>query len=285
MSGEERLIKRIVKEYLFIFIGSFLLAAGMNMFLVPLQLSSGGIGSIGTVLLYVFGVPLSVTNLVFNAVLFVFGYKFLGKDAVIKTVAGIAFLSFSLEVTKYLPTFKEDMIFACVCGGILVGAGVGLVVRVGGSTGGSDFAGLMIKRFVPHISVATFILIIDCVIIVIAGIVFGSYAVTFYSALAMFISAKVTDFILNMGDAAKSLFIITEKADEVKLVILEKYERGITEIYSKGAYSGEDRMMLLCAVSPKEAPLVVKTVKAIDERAFVIISDAREILGEGFKGN
>lgn len=274
--------KKIVKEYLSIAIGAFLLAVGMNMFLVPLQLSSGGIGTIGTVLLYVFQVPLSITSLVLNSVLFVFGYKLLGKDAIIKTAAGILFLSLFLEVSRYLPAFKEDLIFASVCGGVLVGMGIGIVVRVGGSTGGSDFAGIMIKGLIPHISVATVILTIDLAIILASGFVFRSYTVTFYSALAMFISSKIADTILAMGDVAKSLFIITEKADEVKWVILERYERGITEIYSKGAYSGEERMTLLCAASPKEAPLVVKTVKAIDEKAFIIISDARKILGQGF---
>ncbi|MBO5909253.1 MAG: YitT family protein [Clostridia bacterium] len=277
------MLKKIIKEYLSVAIGAFLLAAGINMFLLPLQLSSGGIGTIGTVLLYIFKIPLSVTSLVLNAVLFIFGYRLLGRDAIIKTAAGILFLSLFLEISKYLPTFKEDMFFASVCGGVLVGIGIGIVVRVGGSTGGSDFAGIMMKRLVPHISVATFILIIDFVIIVISGFVFKSYAVTFYSALAMFISAKVADAILDMGDVAKSLFIITEKSDEVKAVVLEKYKRGVTEIYSKGAYSGEERMMLLCAVSPKEAPLVVKTVKSVDEKAFIIISDARKILGQGFK--
>ena len=232
--------------------------------------------------LYVLQVPLSITSLVLNSVLFVFGYKLLGKDAIIKTAAGILFLSLFLEVSRYLPAFKEDLIFASVCGGVLVGMGIGIVVRVGGSTGGSDFAGIMIKGFIPHISVATVILTIDLAIILASGFVFRSYTVTFYSALAMFISSKIADTILAMGDVAKSLFIITEKADEVKWVILERYERGITEIYSKGAYSGEERMTLLCAASPKEAPLVVKTVKAIDEKAFIIISDARKILGQGF---
>lgn len=277
------LAKRILKDYLSIAIGSFFVAAGLTMFLVPFQLSSGGIGTLGTILLYLFKIPLSVTNLILNAVLFILGYKFLGKGAVLKTVAGILFLSLFLELTSYFPIFKEDLFFCTVCGGILDGIGVGLVVKVGGSTGGSDFAGLIIKRFLPHIPVATTILIINCAIIALAAIVFESYEVAFYSMVALYISSKITDGIMTIGEEAKTIYIISEKYLEIEQIITEKFERSATEFCSKGAYSKEEKPTLLCVVRPKEAPKLVNEVKNIDKNAFVIISDAREVLGEGFK--
>lgn len=276
-------MKKLVREYTFVIIGSFFVAAGLDLFLVPFNLSSGGVGTLGTILLHLFKIPLSVTNLACNAVLFVLGYRFLGKNSVFKTIVGIVFLSVFLEVTSFMPKFSEDIILCCVCGGILDGIGIGLIVKVEGSTGGSDFACLILKRFLPHVPMSVLMLFVNGVIILIAGIVFESYVVAFYSTLAIYVSSKITDGILNVGDAAKSVQIISEKQEEIKAVVLQKFERGVTEFYSRGAYSGEEKVTLLCIVKPKEAPKLIKEVHAIDKTAFVVISDAKEVLGEGFK--
>ncbi len=279
---KEKMI-RVLFEYIYIAIGTLLLAAGMNLFLVPCKLSAGGIGTLGTVLLYIFNVPLSVTNLLLNIVLFIFGYKYLGKTSVIKTIAGIIFLSAALEITKVFSILCNDLFMASVAGGILVGAGVGFVVKKEASTGGSDFAALILRKFFPHIPVASIILIIDCVIIAFSGIVFKSFLITFYSILSMFVSSVITDWFLTIGDSAKNVYILSDKHEEISKVILEKFERGITAIYSKGVYSDNDKIMLMCVVSPKEVPYLANAIRNIDKNAFVIICDVREVLGEGFK--
>lgn len=276
-------MKKTIKSYLFIAIGAFMLAAGLNMFLVPCKISSGGVSSIGTMLLYKFDIPMSVTNIFFNAVLFVLGYKFVGKNSVLRTIAGIIFLSAFLEITKYLPAFEDDIFISTVIGGVLVGIGVGFVVKVEASTGGSDFAGLILKNFFPHIPVATLILFIDSAIIIISGIVFKSYMIAFYSAIAMFIASKVTDSIMTMGDAAKSVYIISSENEKISQMIMNTFNRGVTGVYSKGLYTGSENMMLLCAVSPKQLPRLINKVKEIDADAFVIVSDVKEVHGEGFK--
>ena len=276
-------IKSVVKDYFLIVLGTFILAAGLNLFLVPCRISSGGISSIGTVLLYKLNIPMSVTNIVFNALLFIFGYKYVGKSSVVKTVVGIAGLSAFLEVTKLFSAFGDDLFVATVIGGALVGVGVGLVVRVEASTGGSDFAALILKKFFPHISVANLILVIDSLIIVFAGFMFGDYMITFYSAIAMFIASKATDAIAAMGDAAKSVYIMSAKNADISRMIIDTFERGVTGVYSKGIYTGQDNMMLLCVVSPKQLPRLVNKIKEIDKTAFIIVSEAREVLGEGFK--
>ena len=278
-------IKSVIKDYFLIVLGTFILAVGLNLFLVPCRISSGGISSIGTVLLYKLNIPMSVTNIVFNALLFTLGYKYVGKSSVVKTIVGIVGLSAFLEVTKFFPVFGDDLFIATVIGGVLVGIGVGLVVRVEASTGGSDFAALILKKFFPHISVANLILVIDSLIIVFAGIMFNDYMITFYSAIAMFIASKATDAIAAMGDAAKSVYIMSAKNSEISQMIIETFERGVTGVYSKGVYSGEDNMMLLCVVSPKQLPRLIHKVKEIDKDAFIIVNDVREVLGEGFKEN
>ncbi len=275
--------KPYIKEFLFIIIGSFILALGINMFLAPNKISSGGISSIGTILLHLFGVKMSITNLVANIILFIFGFKYLGKYAVVKTAAGIAFLTLFLELTSRITTYNEDMMLATVVGGVLVGLGVGLVVRPGASTGGSDFAALIIKRFAPHFSLANIILVIDCAVIIISGIVFKSVTITIFSVISMYISSKVTDAVVTMGDAAKAIQIFSSKNDEIASRIMAQFERGVTGIYSKGMYSQKDRIMLLCVVSPKELPIVINVIRSIDSSAFIVINDAREVLGEGFK--
>ncbi|MBQ8235915.1 MAG: YitT family protein [Clostridia bacterium] len=275
--------KPYILDFSLILVGCFVLALGINVFLAPNMISSGGISSVGTILLHLFGVDLWITNLVANLVLFLLGFRFLGKYAVLKTTAGILFLSAFLWLTDFFPKFSEDMILATVVGGVLVGLGVGLVVRRDGSTGGSDFAALMIKRFLPHVSIANLILIMDCAVIVLSGIVFKSVTITIYSVISMYISSKVTDWVVLRGDAAKSVQIISSKNEEIARMIMEKFERGVTGVHCKGMYSEKEGLMLLCLVSPKELPRLANAVRRIDPSSFMVIGDAREVLGEGFK--
>lgn len=272
-----------ILDFTFITVGCFILALGINMFLAPNKISSGGISTIGTILLHIFSIKMSITNIVCNIVLFLLGFRYLGKYAVIKTTFGILSLTGFLELTSYFPTYTDDMMLATVVGGVLVGIGVGLVIKRDGSTGGSDFASLIIKRFIPHISIATIILILDCAVIVASGIVFRSLTVTIFSIIAMYISSKVTDYIVTLGNNAKSVQILSDKADEISKHIMEKLQRGVTGIYCKGMYSQSEKLMLMCTVSPKELPKLIRAVRAIDKSAFIIINDSKEVLGEGFK--
>jgi len=274
--------RKAIGEYLLIGAGCLFLALGLNLFLVPIRLSPGGISTLGTIALYLFRLPLSLTNLGLNALLFLLGYRYLGKVMLAKAAAGILMLSLFLQLTASLPSFSEDVLLSTVSGGILVGLGVGLVIRHEGSTGGSDFAALLLHRFFPHIPVAGFILGIDCGILLLAGIVFESVTVTFYSLLSLVIAAKVTDLILGMGNLAKSVTIISSKSEEISACILERFSRGVTGLYGRGMYGKADTMLLLCAVSPKELPALVHTIRELDKSAFLIISDAREVVGEGF---
>ena len=279
----QKKVKTIVFEQLFIISGTFLLALGAAVFMAPSKISAGGVTTVATVLLHLFGIKMSITNIVCNAALFLLGYRHLGKYAVIKTVSGTLFFSLFLEITSRFPAYCGDALIAALAGGVLCGVGVGLVVRVGASTGGSDFASLILKRFFPHISIARLILIIDCTVIAVSGIVFKSFDVTFYSVLSMYISSKITDVLVTWGDDAKTVHIFSKKNEEIARCVMERFERGVSGIHCRGMYSGDDGLMLLCVVRPKELPQLVKTVREFDPDAFVIINDAKEVLGEGFK--
>lgn len=275
--------KKTAADFAFLATGCILLSASINIFLVPYKISAGGISAIGTILLYLFGIKMSLTNLFFNAVLFVFGYKYLGKGAVIKTAFGIVLLSVFLELTSYIPQYAENELIGVLSGGVLMGAGVGMIVKIGASTGGSDFAGLVLKNFFPHISLARLILIIDCGIVVLSGIVFRSFTVTVYSLITLFVSSVITDKIITFGDNAKMLQIFSKENEKISDYILNQFERGVTGVHCMGMYMHEESLMLLCVITPKELPIYIEMIKKFDKEAFVIIGNVHEVIGEGFK--
>lgn len=280
---KKNLIKKVAKEQILIALGTLIFALGVNIFLAPNKISGGGTLAISTVLLHLFGVHMSVTNLVINAILYILGYKFLGKYIVFKNLTGTLYVSFFLEITRNVEIYSSDLFIATIMGGILIGIGVGTTIKAEGSTGGTDFAGLIIRKFLPHIPVAYTILFLDITGVVLSAIIFKSFTVAFYSGLALFIGAKITDYIIAFGDNAKALNIFSDKIDEVYEYVKERFDRTATAVYCKGMYSGEEKMMLYCIVSPKELPIIVSSIKRIDNRAFVVVSEVKEVLGEGFK--
>lgn len=275
--------KKLITDLMFLTVGCILLSVSINVFLLPYKISAGGISTVGTVLLHLFGIKMSLTNLFFNAVLFIFGYKKLGKYAVVQTASGIILLSIFLELTSHIPIYSQNELIAVLSGGIFMGAGVGMIVKIGASTGGSDFAGLILKKFFPHISLAKLILAIDCFIVVVAGIVFKSYTVTFYSVIALFVSSVVTDKIITFGDDAKMLQVFSAETEKISNCILNEYERGVTGVHCRGMYFNEERLMLLCVITPKELPVYMNMIKETDKNAFIIICDVHKVIGEGFK--
>ncbi|MBQ3017320.1 MAG: YitT family protein [Clostridia bacterium] len=275
-------MKKHFLDYSFVALGSLILSLGINLFLVPLKLSPGGISGVGTVLFYFFNIPLSLTNLIINIALFFVGFKVLGRASIIKALFGALSLSLFLELSRFIDAPTLDMVGATILGGALVGLGVGLIIRVGGSSGGSDLLGLILKKHLPHVSIATIILIIDASIIVISGALFGELSITIYSLICMFISARVSEAVIDVGLRAKSIYIMSKSHEEIKKIILTDFKRGVTEIYTQGGFLGEKRPMLFTVVSLKEAPRLAKEISKIDPSAFLVISDVREVIGEGF---
>ena len=272
-----------IRQYMSVTLGAFFIAFSVVVFLVPSKITSGGVSTLGTLALYFFSVPLSVTNIVVNAALFAFGFKFLKKETLVKTIWGIIFLTIFLEMCTLIPAYRGDMLVASLAGGVLLGTGLGLVVRAEGSTGGSDFAGIIIHEKLKHMSTASIIFVVDAVIIAFSGLIFGRIDVVIYSALSLFVATSVCDLFLSYGNAAKAVQIVSEKTEELSKKILADIKRGVTGIYCKGMYSKEGKLMLLCIVSPRQLPKLIGFVKEIDSKAFVSISDVREVLGEGFK--
>lgn len=290
-------IKDYIIDYLYILAGSFILAFAISFFLVPCMISTGGVSGVATVLYYVAKIPLSVTTLVINLALFFFGYRTLTKASLVKTLCGMLFFSGALIVTDFLASVMPyvvdsvtaDIWVASIFGGIFVGLGVGLVVLREASTGGSDFAALMLHKIIPHISVATFILIVDSIVIIVSGILLPSediglsnISIMLYSVASLYISSKVTDFIVVRGASARSIYVISNASKEIADAVMTRLERGVTAIKSYGCYSGEDKEMLMCIVRTHEVPKVLNIIKEYDKSAFTIVSEAKEVRGLGF---
>ncbi len=277
------MLKVKIIDVLYIIIGSLVLAAGINVFMIPNELAAGGVGGLATVLYLTLKIPLSLTVLVLNGFLFIFGAKCLKKWELVKSLLGVVFLSLFLELTTGLPKYTDDLLMAALAGGLLSGVGTAMTVIREASTGGSDMLGLMLARRFHGVSVGLVILVADAAVILISGFAFSSITIMFYAALSVYIGAKVTDGMVVFGDSAKQIQIISVKADIIADRIMNEIGRGATGIYSKGLYSGKDSMTVLCVVNRREARHVINIVKEIDRLAFITIDDVHEVIGAGFK--
>jgi len=278
-------MKKRILDYLLIALGSMIMAFAIDFFLAPFKISTGGISGVSVVLLHLFKLPMSLTTLFFNLLLFFFGFRTLPREAIPKSIAGILFLSLFLELFEGIVFGEGDLLLGAVFGGILVGVGVGFVVMRDGSTGGSDFAALILNRLFPHIGVATFILIIDTAVILLSGIVFRNFSVMLYSVISLYISTKVTDFLLIRGDFAKSVTVISPENEKIAAEIMEKMERGVTGFYTHGFYTRRDGRSLVCIVRAREVSTVLGIVEKHDPAAFTYITDVRKVHGEGFSAS
>ena len=275
--------KYVFADILAISIGSLILALGINFFLVPNKIAAGGVSGIATVLFLKFGISMALTVFLLNGIIFAFGFKLLSGYELIKSFAGTAMLSLFLELTKGIYSYSEDLLIAAVFGGLLSGIGIGITVSRGASTGGSDMTALMVSRKIKTVSIAAVIFVFDAVVIAVSGFAFESVTAMLYAALAVYVSAKTADVVAVYGKSVKSVEIISEKHEQIAGEIIRGLKRGVTGLYAKGLYKGQDKMMLMCIVSRRELGRVLRIVKAFDKDAFVMVDDVKQVLGEGFE--
>ncbi|MBQ6998233.1 MAG: YitT family protein [Clostridia bacterium] len=276
-------MKNFFKEFFFILLGALVMAIGFSYFLIPNEIAAGGAGGVATILHSKFGLPVSLVVLSINAVLFAISWKTMPKSVFVKSAVGTLALTLFLEITADATPFTDDILMAAAFGGILMGTGVGVVIKYGASTGGSDFLAIILYKVLnKRISVANLILIIDGLIIITAGFAFADYTLMLYMVASVYVSSKVADAIVEGGNAAKSAYIISEKSKEISDEIMNVMRRGTTGIYGKGMYTNRDSTLILCVVIRNEIPKLRTIVKKIDPKAFIILSDVREVHGEGF---
>ena len=261
------------------------MALAYNLFLLPHHIVPGGAGGVAMILNYFFAMPVGLTILVINIPLFVIGIKTLGRTYGVKSILGIAASSLLIDGFTYvlhLGPATDNKILACIFGGIMLGAGLGLVFRGGGSTGGSDIVGQVLTRY-TNLSTGTAILVVDFVVITAAGICFGQFEAALYGYLNLYLQTRAIDLVLEGLSYTRALFVISDSADAVAQAITTKMNRGATVLNATGAYSQEKRDMVFSVMAKREVPKAREIVREVDSRAFVVITDVYEVLGEGFK--
>lgn len=276
-----------VWDYIMLIIGTGLLATSIQCIFDPISLVTGGFTGLAIVVKAVTeplvpgGVPLWLTNIALNVPVFFVALKVKGRRFIGRTLVGTFLLSVWLYVIPPIDLTQGDYILAAVFGGVIGGAGMGLILLAKATTGGTDMVATIIQHYVRHYSIVQILQMLDALVVLCGFYVFGIRA-ALYAIVAIFITSKVSDALMEGFKFSKAAFIITDKYEQVAKCILKDMDRGVTGLMAKGMYSGADRVMLYCVVSQKEIVQVKEIVAEADPKAFVIVSDAREVLGEGF---
>lgn len=279
--------KSLVLEYFIIIVGTGLMALAINSVFDASGMVTGGFSGVAIIVkewtgnVIDGGIPLWVTNCTLNIPLFLIGWKIRGFSFVKKAIIGEISLSAWLAFQPVWNLAGDDILLAALYGGIIQGVGIGLVFLGGGTTGGTDMLAAIIQKYLQHYSIAQIMQVIDAAIVVVGMYVFGIQK-ALYAIIAVYLVTKVSDGIIGGMKFSKAAYIITSKPDEVSEMIIKDLDRGVTGIHARGMYSDQDKLMLFCVVSKKEIVTLKEKVDEIDADAFVIVSDAREVHGEGF---
>lgn len=276
-------IKKYAYEIFLLIIGCFIMACGTSFFLLPNQLSSGGFAGLATISYYLLKIPLGTTIFVLNIPLFVLGYIRIGKEFFIKTLLGTTFLSVFIDILDQFPALTEDRFLACVYGGIAMGIGTAIILKSNSSTGGTDLLSYIIRSYKPHYRSSSLIVGVDIIIVTLNVIFFKDIEIGLYSAITIYLMGKMIDIIFEGIYFTKIMFIISDKYEKIAKEIGSKVDRGSTGIYAKGMYTNQEKMMLLCVGSRNEIAKIKQIAVSVDKKAFIIISNAREAWGKGFK--
>ncbi len=272
---------KILKRALFIFIGAVLMAVGLEIFLVPNQVIDGGIVGISIILSHLLDMKLGLFIFLLNIPFFFIGYKQIGKTFAISTLFGITILSITTALLHPVPAFTEDVLLATVFGGIILGVGVGIVIRYGGSLDGTEILAILANKKLPF-SVGEIIMFFNIFILGSAGFVFG-WNRAMYSLIAYFVAFKTIDVVIEGLDESKSAWIISEHYQEIGDAILARLGRGVTYLNGEGAYTGDNKKVIFCVITRLEEAKLKSIVEDLDESAFLAVANIAEVRGGRFK--
>ncbi|MFJ7649305.1 YitT family protein [Lysinibacillus sp. NPDC097279] len=274
-------VKASIVEYVYVIVGAAIVAIGFNVFLLPNQVASGGVSGISTILHGLFGWNPGLVQYAFNIPLFLAGVLILGKKFGVKSFVGTVTLPFIVLLTNSWEPWTDNPLLGALFGGIVVGLGIGLVFKGNASTGGTDLLAQIITKY-TGLSLGTSVLLIDGIIAISAAIVFDLEK-GLYALIGLYVTTKTIDIIQLGFSQSKMVYIITLKQDEVRDAIYAEIDRGVTKLPAIGGYTGEARPVLMVVVYQTEFTKLKQLIKSVDPSAFVIVSDAYEVLGEGFK--
>jgi len=279
--------RRALLEYLLLLAGATLQAAALRLFLVPANLASGGVSGMAQLLHHVTGWPIGLMILIGNVPLFLLGWRFLGGVGfAARTLLTVVFYSFMVDLLPRLPVFPpqgitDDIVLNALYGAVVSGVGYGLVYRARGSSGGSDILARILRHY-RAIPMSQSYLLLDSLVVLAAGFVFG-WKEALYAIVALYVSGLVSETVLEGAGTVRTALIITARPQEIAQRVLDELERGLTTWKASGAYTGTERLVLYCVIARSEVARLKAIVQEADPSAFLVIGQAHEALGEGFK--
>lgn len=269
-------------SYLGILLGVVVTAFGLSFFLVPNKIAAGGVSGLATVLFYTLNIPMGLTMILLNVPLFILSLRIVGPMFGVKTLFGSIAISVLVDLMNQVAvSLTTDPLLSAIYGGGIAGIGLGLAFRFGGSTGGTDMAAQLVARYLP-MSVGQALLFVDGIVILLTGFAFGP-ELALYALLSVFVTTKAIDLIQEGQSYAKAVLVISDHSEAIARRVMQDMDRGVTGLQARGLYTGINREVLLITVGRTEIAKVKDIVREIDSRAFVVISDVHEVLGEGFR--
>lgn len=276
--------KSIIKDYIWYLVGVIIYSLAVTVFISPNEISPGGITGIATVINFLSGIPSGILLLIFNIPILIIGFIKFGGKFIINTSAVTVILSVIMTFTeRFVPTFKGDRILAAIFGGSLLGLSISIIMRHGSTTGGVDIVAKLINRKFRHITVGRIILFLDVGVVLLAVVVYGNLESALYSVVSMFLCSRIMDSMLYGSDKGKMVYVITSCPDEICKSIGKELSRGVTILDVRGGYTGRNHKMLMCSVRVYEVAYLYDIIEKYDNKAFITVTEAGEIIGEGFK--
>ena len=272
----------LIFSYIEIALGALLGGAAYPLFLTPNRIAPGGITGIAMILNHLTQWPVGTVSLILNIPLFLIGYRTMGRIFAFRSLVATVLFSLFIDILPLRP-LTEDPLLGTLYGGVLLGAGLGLIMRGGATTGGSDMIARMVHRRFQFISVGSFLFAIDCAVVIAAGFLIGTTE-ALYALINIFLTAKVMDAVIIGFSSNKACFVISSRWQEISQRIMRDIDRGVTQLTARGAYTGAERPTLLCVISRSEIMAFKRILREEDEDAFVIIVEAHEAIGDGFSG-
>lgn len=273
-------------DLLFYIAGGMIYSVAVLLFLAENEISPGGLTGIATILNYLFSLPIGTVVFILNIPLLAAGFIKFGGVFIAKTAVATAVMSLTLDISGlFMPKMKIDPILAALFGGLLMGLGISLFMLRGATTGGTDIIAKLINRKFPHLTVGRLMLAADAAVVGLSALVYKNMESALYAVIAIYASSRVMDLILYGADRGKIIYVITDNAKELSDSIMSLINRGVTLLDVTGAYTGTKRQMLMCTVRRHEVAAVCRLATSCDKNAFIIVGEAGEVLGEGFKTN
>ena len=287
ISETKKTIKQTIIDYIIIAIGAFIFSFGIAMFTSPNNIAPGGVSGIGTMLNHLFNIPIGSVILAFNIPLFIFSFKKFGRKFFKKSLFATFLTSSLIDILPFIleKHYIYSPLLASIFGGVSIGVGVGIIFLRGGTTGGADILAKFIKLKHPHLSLGTLVFIIDAVIVISTIFVYGSIEALLYSTVSFFVTSRAVDAIIFGAARSKMLLIITTQPQQIAKRIMNDIQHGVTLIPASGAYTNEEKTILLSVVRPNEVAEINKIVKEIDRSAFTVITESNEVFGYGFQNS